>query len=289
MFERYTEKARRVIFFARYEASQYGSPYIESEHLLLGLLREGKQFATRFFNSSEGLEAIRAQIDKLTVHQPKTPTSVDLPLSNECKRILAYAAEESERLAHKSIAPEHLLLGIVREGKCLAAGLLRQHGFDSQKFREDLLTPGVQEHSRDTAERYYSRALGRSAAAMEDITIHGQPRNADFIRRAVKKLREISWHWQKREWTPRDIVIHRKTHALSFETALAEDKKHFDLVKEGWNKDYCKICHWDLFASKDEPEHATGYTNGRDWLCTECYEKFFSRDDFFSSNYPELT
>jgi ATP-dependent Clp protease ATP-binding subunit ClpC len=62
MFERYTEKARRVIFFARYEASQFGSPYIETEHLLLGLLREDKALTNRFLRSHASVESIRKQI-----------------------------------------------------------------------------------------------------------------------------------------------------------------------------------------------------------------------------------
>ncbi len=63
MFERYTEKARRVIFFARYEASQFGSPYIETEHLLLGLLREDKGLTNRFMRSHSAVESIRRQIE----------------------------------------------------------------------------------------------------------------------------------------------------------------------------------------------------------------------------------
>ena len=63
MFERYTEKARRVIFFARYEASQYGSPYIETEHLLLGLMREDKALANRFLRSHGSIESIRKEIE----------------------------------------------------------------------------------------------------------------------------------------------------------------------------------------------------------------------------------
>ena len=68
MFERYTEKARRVIFFARYEASQFGSPYIETEHLLLGLLREDKALANRFLRSHAAMESIRKQIEAHTTH-----------------------------------------------------------------------------------------------------------------------------------------------------------------------------------------------------------------------------
>ena len=83
MFERYTEKARRVIFFARYEASQFGSPYIETEHLLLGLLREDKALTNRFLRSHASVESIRKQIEGHTTIREKVSTSVDLPLSND--------------------------------------------------------------------------------------------------------------------------------------------------------------------------------------------------------------
>lgn len=126
MFERYTEKARRVIFFARYEASQLGSPYIETEHLLLGLLREDKVLTHRFFRSYASMELIRKQIEDHTVIREKVSTSVDLPLSNEGKRVLAYGAEEADRLSHKHIGTEHLLLGLLREEKCFAATLLNE-------------------------------------------------------------------------------------------------------------------------------------------------------------------
>src|SRR5664280_147911 len=128
MFERYTEKARRVIFFARYEASQFGSPYIETEHLLLGLLREDKALTNRFLRSHASVESIRKQIEGHTTIREKVSTSVDLPLSNECKRVLAYAAEEAERLSHKHIGTEHLLLGLLREEKCFAAEILTERG-----------------------------------------------------------------------------------------------------------------------------------------------------------------
>ena len=90
MFERYSEKARRAIFFARYETSQFGTPYIETEHLLLGLLREDKALASRFLTislhvqpwqrSHAGIESIRKQIEAHTPIREKVSTSVDLPL-----------------------------------------------------------------------------------------------------------------------------------------------------------------------------------------------------------------
>src|ERR671912_1269570 len=138
MFERYTEKARRVIFFARYEASQFGSPYIETEHLLLGLLREDKALANRFLRSHAAIESIRKQIESHTTVREKVSTSVDLPLSHECKRVLAYGAEEAERLSHKHIGTEHLLLGLLREDKSFAAEILHERGLRLSQIREEI-------------------------------------------------------------------------------------------------------------------------------------------------------
>ncbi len=139
MFERYTEKARRVIFFARYEASQFGSPYIETEHLLLRLLlREDKALTNRFLRSHASVESIRKQIEAHTTIREKVSTSVDLPLSNECKRVLAYAAEEAERLGHKHIGTEHLLLGLLREEKCFASEILQERGLKLAQIRDEL-------------------------------------------------------------------------------------------------------------------------------------------------------
>jgi hypothetical protein len=138
MFERYTEKARRTIFFGRYEASEFGSPYIETEHLLLGLLREDKALANRFLRSRGAVDSVRKQIERQTARGEKVPTSVDLPLSHDCKRVLTYGAEEAERLNHKHIGTEHLLLGLLREEKCFAAQLLGEQGLTLDSVRKQL-------------------------------------------------------------------------------------------------------------------------------------------------------
>ena len=138
MFERYTERARRVIFFARYEASNFGSTTIETEHLLLGLIREEKNLTNRFLRNPSSLESIRKEIEERTAIREKISTSIDLPLSNECKRILAYSNEEAERLNHRHIGTEHLLLGILREEKCVAAEILHERGLRLVAIREEL-------------------------------------------------------------------------------------------------------------------------------------------------------
>jgi ATP-dependent Clp protease ATP-binding subunit ClpC len=115
MFERYTEKARRVIFFARYEASVLGASHIDSSHLLLGLLREDRELFSRLLRHDSELLQNAAKLMGLKASGEKVSTSVDLPLTMEAKRVLVYAAEESERLNHRQVVPGHLLLGLLRE------------------------------------------------------------------------------------------------------------------------------------------------------------------------------
>lgn len=136
MFERYTEQARRVIFFARYEASNYGSRYIESEHLLLGLLREDRTVARRFPGERTGEPEIRAEIERRITRRERISVSVEVPLTAECKKILNLAAEESERLGHRHIGTEHMLLGILRVEGSLAAQILIAKGLKPDAVRE---------------------------------------------------------------------------------------------------------------------------------------------------------
>ncbi len=138
MFERYTEKARRTIFFARYEASQYGSHTIETVHLLLGLLREDHTLARRFLSERGGVQSLRDEIESQITRGERISTSVEVPLSAECKRILNAAAEEAEHLGHRHVGTEHFLLGILREKDSWAARLLRERGLTLEGLREQI-------------------------------------------------------------------------------------------------------------------------------------------------------
>jgi ATP-dependent Clp protease ATP-binding subunit ClpA len=126
MFERYTEKARRTIFFARYEASQVGCPTIGTDHLLLGLLRESGEIVRLHLKLDRS--ALAERLRSNTTIQQKIATSVDLPLDDDSKHALAYAAEEASEMGHKFIGTEHLLLGIMREERSPAAKTLREMG-----------------------------------------------------------------------------------------------------------------------------------------------------------------
>ena len=139
MFERYTEKARRTIFFARYEASQFGAPQIEMEYLLLGLLREDKNLVARFFSRlGASLDSIRQEIESRTQQRERISTSLDLALTKEAKQALAFATEEADRLGHRHINTEHLLLGLLRVEDSLTAQILSKIGLRLSDVREEI-------------------------------------------------------------------------------------------------------------------------------------------------------
>jgi uncharacterized protein YbbC (DUF1343 family) len=144
MFERYTEMARRVIFFARYEASQFGTAMIEPEHLLLGLTREDKPLFARFLtDSKQALESIRGEIEQRRSSEPRIDLAVELPLAPDAKQVLHYAHEESEGLGDRHIGTEHLLLGVLRLEHSMPAQILSELGLRLDAMR-DVLARKVQ-------------------------------------------------------------------------------------------------------------------------------------------------
>lgn len=140
MFERYTEKARRLIFYGRFEASAFGSPEISTAHLLLGLLREGSELLDPLLQTGDSIETLR---NAVVVKQPRATvqvsTSVDLPLSHHAKRVLAYASEESEWLEYPHIDLVHLLLGLLRDPT--VSDIVIAHGITRDKVLTHVMTP----------------------------------------------------------------------------------------------------------------------------------------------------
>jgi ATP-dependent Clp protease ATP-binding subunit ClpC len=133
MFERYREDARRAIFFARWEAQQSRSAYIEPIHLLLSLTHDADSKANQLFALSAQAESFRKQLRPHA--SARISTSVDLPLSNPGKRVLAYAAEEANKLASQPIGTEHLLLGLLREKQSDVPQTLAKAGIDLHSAR----------------------------------------------------------------------------------------------------------------------------------------------------------
>ncbi len=150
MFERYTEKARRVIFFARYEASTAGAEAIEPEHLLLGIAREDAPLLKRVLPNGNGaVDHMRSQIEQRLPQRERIPTSVELPLAPESKRVLHLAHEESDRHKTRHIGTEHLLLGLMREERSVAAQILSESGLHLDQLRR-ACAPGVLQSTHGT-------------------------------------------------------------------------------------------------------------------------------------------
>jgi len=168
MFEKYNEKARRALFFARYEASKLGSRVIESEHVLLGILREGEDTVTELFRRFHVKpDEIRREIEGERVFVERISSTAELPLSEESKKILAYAAHEAESMLHGSVGSEHLLIGILRVEGCLAMRILAQHGLDVYSVREELMSlVKEREASQQKKELPFLTEYGRDLTAL---------------------------------------------------------------------------------------------------------------------------
>ena len=164
MFEKYNEKARRALFFARYEASKLGSKVIESEHLLLGILREGEDIIKEIFSRfNVKPEEVRREIEGDRIFVERISSTAELPLSEESKKILAYASHEAESMMHPYVGTEHLLIGLLRVDGCVAGRLLTARGFNLYGVREETISlikerevskqkkelPFLSEYSRD--------------------------------------------------------------------------------------------------------------------------------------------
>ena len=140
MFEKYNEKARRALFFARYEASKLGSRVIETEHVLLGILREGEETVTHLLAHFDvKSEDIRREIEGERVFVERVSSTADLPLSEETKKVLAYASHEAESMAHAAVGSEHLVIGLLKVDSSLAMRVLTEAGLDLYTVRDEVV------------------------------------------------------------------------------------------------------------------------------------------------------
>lgn len=138
MFERYTERARKVIILAQDEAIRLRHNHIGTEHLLLGLLREREGIAARILESFDvGLDVVRSELENL-VDKTEYQGSREVAFTPRAKRVLELALDETRRLGHNYVGTEHILLGILREGEGVGAQILRNLGLDIEAVRNKL-------------------------------------------------------------------------------------------------------------------------------------------------------
>jgi ATP-dependent Clp protease ATP-binding subunit ClpC len=200
MFEKYTEKAKKVLFLARYEASQLGSKVIGSDHLLLGLIKEGDELVQELFlKSSVNLELLRAEMEARGPSGEKQVTPIEIPFSEEAKKVLACAEEEAERLLHPHVSDEHILLGLLRVEDSSAGRLLAEKGMRLYTLREDTVaawkqralprkakeTPFLNEFARDLSElaahQAFDPLVGREAELERMIQVLSRRRKNNIV------------------------------------------------------------------------------------------------------------
>ena len=139
MFERFTDRARRVVVLAQEEARLLNHNYIGTEHILLGLIHEGEGVAAKALESlGISLEAVRAQVEEIIGQGQSAPTG-HIPFTPRAKKVLELSLREALQLGHNYIGTEHILLGLIREGEGVAAQVLVKLGADLSRVRQQVI------------------------------------------------------------------------------------------------------------------------------------------------------
>ncbi|MFA5787676.1 MAG: Clp protease N-terminal domain-containing protein, partial [Actinomycetota bacterium] len=139
MFERFTDRARRVVVLAQEEARMLNHNYIGTEHILLGLIHEGEGVAAKALEAmSISLEAVRAQVEEI-IGQGQTAPTGHIPFTPRAKKVLELSLREALQLGHNYIGTEHILLGLIREGEGVAAQVLVKLGADLGRVRQQVI------------------------------------------------------------------------------------------------------------------------------------------------------
>ncbi|MBI4587629.1 MAG: AAA family ATPase, partial [Candidatus Rokubacteria bacterium] len=161
MFERFTERARRVIILAREEAGRFRHDFVGTEHILLGLIRDGEGIATAVLQRlGLRLETVKTEVERALAGFPKTLTFGEVPFTPQAKRVLELSIEEARQLGHNYIGTEHLLLGLMKEGQCIAAKILESLGARLDEVRQETLAL--------LGDQYYPRPKKRSQTPVLD-------------------------------------------------------------------------------------------------------------------------
>ena len=158
MYERFTDRARKVMQLANQEAQRFNHEYIGTEHMLLGLVKEGTGVAANVLkNLDVDLRKIRLEVEKLVQSGPEMITMGKLPQTPRAKKVIEYSMEEARNLNHNFVGTEHILLGLLREQEGVAAQVLMNLGLKLEEVRE-YRNKGLQDKSLATSNVVQQRA-----------------------------------------------------------------------------------------------------------------------------------
>ncbi|MFN8588098.1 MAG: ATP-dependent Clp protease ATP-binding subunit [Candidatus Eisenbacteria bacterium] len=180
MHDKFTERVRKVIYLAREEAARLQHDYIGTEHLLLGVIREGEGIAATVLNNlGLDLDRIRQEVENMVSASGGTMTIGEIPFTPRAKRVLELAVEEARSLGHNYVGTEHLLLGLIREGEGVAAKVLLELGVDRKRVREETLkllggTPSAGQAAERGEERAETPALNQFGRDLTQLAREGK-------------------------------------------------------------------------------------------------------------------
>ncbi len=176
MFEKYTEAARKIIFFARYEASQLGSENIDTEHLLLGVFRSDPPLARRVLKDPRQIKSIREQIEKQFSQAGTTSVGGDFPLTQSCKTVMKRAAKEAELAKDHHISTEHLFLALILEQECNASKILIANGVTAAQLKHEMTNsePANPPEAGPVLVPAVRRTVARTATQYTDLTLEAR-------------------------------------------------------------------------------------------------------------------
>lgn len=287
MFERYTEHARRVLFFSRSEVTQQGADAIEPVHLLLGLIRDEGHVAARILHAAHlSPRLVREVIERGAGSPFSVPLSREIPFSRSVKKVLEFAAEEAGRLGHPDIGTEHLLLGLLREGDPTAVSMLSRHGLEVSAVRAEVVrlrAVGIGSEASDaTLLHSYREQLQAAENAFDPDPIirlmaddmvlmvpnepvqEGKPACAAFVRRILAEQQE--WFDRVISYVSEEVVKRGEVAfdrgSFSFTVVVKHDGRRSEATgKYFWLYTRNRECgDWNLaraiLSLDDEPERA---------------------------------
>ncbi|MEK7273736.1 MAG: Clp protease N-terminal domain-containing protein, partial [Candidatus Desantisbacteria bacterium] len=196
MFERFTERARRVLGLAQEEAKRLGHDYVGTEHMLLGLVREGEGVAAEVIsNLGISLESIRIEVEKVAPKGSEMLTYGDVPFTPHAKKVLELSVEEARRLGHNYIGTEHLLLGLIREGEGIGSKVLINLGINLDTVRDEamnLLGGGVPGGEKPVAAHPKKTSTPVLDAFSRDLTMLAKENKLDPVVGRVDEIERVT-------------------------------------------------------------------------------------------------
>jgi ATP-dependent Clp protease ATP-binding subunit ClpC len=207
LFERFTDRARRVVVFTQEEARLLNHNYIGTEHILLGLIHEGEGVAARALESLNiSLEAVRQQVEQI-IGRGHAPPTGHIPFTPRAKKVLELSFRESLQLGHNYIGTEHILLGLVREGEGVAAQVLQRLGANLDRVRQTVIQrmhgypPDVRSGEMsspfgffDEREKIVLSLLiqkGFTASGIAEVLGVSEEEVGDIVEAVIEKLKEL--------------------------------------------------------------------------------------------------